>query len=361
MRDRLNNSSNLHLTIEEWKTISMSLKDLCVVGHPSRLGGADTELDHQMRCWQQMGIAVHVCHTGDIDDNLRSMRLEERGCIYHQPRDWRSLAGLHCISYCNGEFLVNLPDIKKHAKTTTFVNCMTWNFPKEVEMQAKGLIDFHLYQTQHGFDKVSQGLALTGTYRPLMVTPYFCIDDFPYIDNRPDDKFRFGRISRGDADKYGSRQLWIYETMTAPVLKQGWIVGWDQRAQKKFGRVPDPYIETFGEGGKTQREFYRHSEAVIMTTDTFENLPRVGFESMASGSILIVDDRGGWKLQVEDGVTGWLCRDDREFVYKACRCAYEREEREQMRRLARAKLEREWGMETAMRSWERVFDAWESI
>ena len=51
---------------------------------------------------------------------------------------------------------------------------------------------------------------------------------------------------------------------------------------------------------------------------------------------------------------------NREFVYKACRTAFEAEESGRMRRAARAKLERDWGLETAMRSWERVFDAWES-
>jgi hypothetical protein len=339
----------------------MSLKELCVIGHPSRMGGADTELDHQIRCWHAMGLTVHICHTASLGRNLQAMKMSDRGCVYHNPRDWPSLQGFHCISFCNGEFLSNLPEIKKYARTTTFVNCMTWNFPKELAMQAEGKIDFHLYQTRHAFEKVSVKLSTIGTYRPLMVNPYFYADEFPYVEGRAADKFRFGRISRGDADKFGSRQLWIYETMTAPVPKEGWIVGWDHRPEKKFGRKPDSDIEVFPEGGKTQQEFYRHCEAVIMTTETFENLPRVGFEAMASGSLLLVDNRGGWSLQVDDGVTGWLCRDDKEFVYKACRTAFEAEEADRMRQAARAKLERLWGLETAMQSWERVFDTWESI
>ncbi len=200
-----------------------------------------------------------------------------------------------------------------------------------------------------------------GRYRPLMVRPYFHAEEFPFIDDRPDDKFRFGRISRGDADKFHSRQLWIYETMTAPVLKEGIILGWDDRAAKKFGRQPDPYIRCLAEGGMTQQEFYRHCEAVIMSTETFENLPRVGFEAMASGSILVVDNRGGWQILVEDGETGWLCNDDREFVYKASRCAFEKDERDAMRLAARKKLEQEWGLEASIISWERVFDEWSKL
>lgn len=337
---------------------SPAIDALCVVGHPSRLGGADTELDHQIRCWQAMGIQVHICHTGPLDGNALAMQMEQRGCIYHDPCDWKSLDGLHCISFCNGEFLAQLPEIRRYARSTSFVNCMTWNFDRELEMQQRGLIDFHLYQTQHAFERVSGKLKTLGTYRPLHFVPYFHTEDFPYHEARPGDKFRFGRISRGDADKFGSRQLWIYETMTAPVLKEGLIVGWDHRARGRFGCDPDPYIRTVAEGGVSQQEFYRYCEAIIMTTETFENLPRVGFEAMSSGSILVVDNRGGWQLQVEDGVTGWLCADDREFVYKASRCAFEREERDRMRRSAKEKLTREWGLETAMRTWERVFREW---
>jgi glycosyltransferase involved in cell wall biosynthesis len=182
--------------------------------------------------------------------------------------------------------------------------------------------------------------------------------EFPFIENRPDGVFQFGRISRADAGKYNARQLWIYETMTAPTSKSGLIVGWNDQVEEKLGR-PDSYIKTVHEGGMSQQEFYRFSDVVIIAADTFENLPRVGFEAMSSGSVLVVDNRGGWKIQVVDGETGWLCNDDREFVYKASRIAFEKEEREEMRRKARQKLEEEWGIEASVISWERVFEEWE--
>ncbi len=48
------------------------MKEICVIGYPSRLGGADTELDHQIRVWQALGLQVHLIHTGPLDDNLRA-------------------------------------------------------------------------------------------------------------------------------------------------------------------------------------------------------------------------------------------------------------------------------------------------
>ena len=234
-----------------------AIGELCVIGHPSRYGGADTELDHQITCWRAMGVNVHICHTGPLHDGLRSLNLEGRGCIYHAPCDWQSVAGMHCISFCNGNFLNSLPEIKRYARTTTFVNCMTWNFDKEVEMQARGLIDFHLYQTRHAYDNIRHRLEATGNYRPLFVQPYFDRTQFPFIENRPADRFRFGRISRADLDKFNHRQLWIYETMTAPVPKEGIIVGWDARIEAKFGRPPASYIRTYPPSGLSQLEFYR--------------------------------------------------------------------------------------------------------
>ncbi len=332
-----------------------STGDICIIGHPSHLGGADTELDHQVHVWQALGRTVHICHTGDLDDNLRAMNMHKRGCIYHKPKDWKSLTDLHCIGFCNKEFLEALPEIKKYARSSVFVNCMTWNFPKELEMQEKGLIDFHLYQTDHAMERVSKGLEGMGDYRPLRFRPYFHTADFPFRGERQHDRFRFGRISRGDADKFGSAQIWIYETMTAPVFKDGWILGWDKRAEKKFGSRPPDYIQVFPEGAIEQKQFYYFAEAVIMTTETFENLPRVGFEAMASGSLLVVDRKGGWEVLVKDGKTGWLCSDQREFVYKASRTAFEQNESDDMRHAARECLEMEWGLAASARSWAQVF------
>lgn len=336
------------------------IKEIGVVGYPSKLGGADTELDHQIRCWSKMGIKVHLCHTGYLDKNLLAMKMDNRGCIIHTPKDWASLEGMHVISFCNGGYLDNIQEIKKYAKTTSFVNCMTWNFPKEIKAQTEGSLDFHLYQSDHQFKKVSVKLQKLQNYRPIRFQPYFHAEDFKYKDNRSNYFFNFGRISRGDADKYGQNQLWIYRTMTAPVLKKGTMLGWDDRAKKKFEAPPD-WIKTYPEGGITQQQFYDTCDVIIMQTKTFENMPRVGMEAMASGSVLVVDNRGGWRCLVENGKTGWLCDNERDFVYKASRIAHEIQEKEDMRGEAKKKLEKNWGIDEAMKSWENVFKQWESL
>lgn len=337
------------------------MNELCVIGFPSRLGGADTELDHQIRIWQALGIRVHLIHTAPLDDNLRSMRMEERGCVVHAPCDWDACRGRHVISYCNGEFLKNLPAIRKQAKTTTFVNCMTWLFDQEREGHREGLIDCFLYQTDHAREKVQDELkSINPDFRWQKVRPYFHLDDFPYYAERQQDKFRFARISREDATKFHQSQLWVYETMVAPVLKEGVMLGVNDSIRAKIGNEPN-WIKAYPAGHASVHNVYRHAHCLIQMADTYENLPRVGFEAMASGCLLIVDDRGGWRELVLHGQTGFLCKDQREFVYYASRAAFERQERQQMAANAREWLEQEWGKEKALQQWGAFFEFLEQL
>lgn len=328
------------------------INEFAVIGSPGVLGGADTELGHQIRCWLNMGIKINIVPTYEPDLELIEV-YENLGCVYHEPKEWRTLDGLHCISFCNSEFLDNLPLIRKYAKSTTFVNCMTWNFAKEIEMHKKGYIDFHLYQTYHQMGKVSIALKKYSKYRPIVFKPYF-YNEYEFICKRPKDKFRFGRVSRADPSKYNANSLWVYEAMTSPILKEGHLLGWSDKIQDKIGEVPY-WINTYHERSIEPKEIYEKCDAIIMTTDTYENLPRVGFEAMASGCLLIVDNKGGWKCQVDNGITGWLCNDRREMTYKASRAAFEPNEVEDMVIAAKSKLDNNWGLEISMKSWDNYF------
>lgn len=335
------------------------LDKICIIGHPSKLGGADTELDHQIRVWQEIGLEVYILlHTTGMDQNLYKMKteMESRGIKYLTPTCWHECRDMVVISYCNKEFLENISEIKRHARATVWVNCMTWLFEKEKEAHAKGLIDWFVYQTDHARERVHQDLLRINTdFRWAKVQPYFHSADFPFIKNRPNDKFRFGRISRPDADKFSSYQLWIYETMTAPVLKEGKILGMGDNVVRKIGQPPN-WIKGHPAGEISAQELYEFSECIIQACDTYENFPRVGFEAMSSGSLLIVDDRGGWREQIQHKQTGFLCKSDREFVYYATRAAFEEKERKILIQNARDWLDTNWGMEKAKKEWSKFFE-----
>jgi glycosyltransferase involved in cell wall biosynthesis len=348
------------------------IKELCVIGNVSTLGGADTELMDQIKCWFKMGIKTYILHTGPLKETPLKKEVEiEYNCEYLTPRMWNQCKDMHCISFCNGQFLTNLHLIKKHARSTTFVNCMTWNFKKEIDCQKRGLIDFHLYQTEHAHRLVSKGLKQFDNYKPLMFDPYFDCELFPYMDNRSVDRFRFGRISRSDMAKYNNKQFDIYDSIVSPIRKSGLVLGWTDRINKKVhldkSKLDEEqprynkYIQLYPDCEITQQEFYKFCDVMILTADTFENLPRVGFECMSSGSVMVVNNRGGWQQQIENGVTGFLCDTPEEFIDKSSLLASNAQLKEDLRGAARHKLELEWGMEKSMKSWDLVFKEWEKI
>lgn len=341
--------------------MSRSLKRLFVHGFPGYYGGAGTELHHQIIVWRQMGMEVHLIPTGD-GFGLDSMLLEmaAKNVTVHAPGDWSALtADDVVISFCNGEFLNCLPEIRKRTKKTVFVNCMTWLFQKERERMTEGQIALFLYQNEEVRLKNMPVLkALNGDPAIKFMTfkPYFHNESFPFIRERDEEFFGCGRISRQDADKYAENTLRIYEYFVAPVFKRALFLGFGQRSQKKIGK-PYSWIKTAAnQKDVSQQDFYKHCKIVLQPTDTTENWPRIGFESMASGSVLIVDNRGGWRQMVEHGKTGWLCDHERDFIYYASKMAYEPNLREDMAEAARERGLNLGGLAASMESWEEVFE-----
>ncbi len=76
---------------------------------------------------------------------------------------------------------------------------------------------------------------------------------------------------------------------------------------------------------------------------------------MASGSVLIVDNRGGWQQMIEHGKTGWLCDHERDFIYYASKMAYEPNQRADMAAAAHARGQLLGSLEQSIASWNEVF------
>lgn len=338
------------------------LKRIFVNGFPSRYGGAGTELHHQIILWLEMGMDVNLIPTnGGAQNESLYLDMVRHGVHIHAPNDWTVLQPDDAIiGFCNAEFLDNLPAIREHTKRTVFVNCMTWLFDKEKERMREGMIGMFLYQNEEVRQKNMPLLkALNNDPSIVFLTfkPYFHNDSFPFVTERTDEYFGCGRISRQDSDKFARNTLHIYEYFVAPVFKRGLFLGFDHRSEAKIGR-PYDWIRTARDQNEvSQQDFYKHCKIILQPTDTTENWPRIGFESMASGSVLIVDNRGGWRQMVEHGRTGWLCDHERDFIYYASKMAYEPHLREDMAESARLRGLELGGMEASRASWEEVFEA----
>lgn len=338
---------------------------ILVLGFPSLYGGAGTELHHQIIAWLSMGREVHIIPTYDIRHEPLLPDMLGRGVHVHAPCDWTAIQpGDPVLGFCNKEFLDHLPDIRRRTSRTVFVNCMTWLFEKEKEAMTSGQIAMFLYQNEAVRQKNMPVLrALNDDPRIAFHTfrPYFHHDDFPFIGQRSAEHFGCGRISRQDADKFARNTLCIYEYFVSPNPKKGLFLGFDGRSAKKIGK-PYDWIRTAQDQREvSQQDFYKHCEIVLQPTDTTENWPRIGLESMSSGSVLIVDNRGGWQQMVEHGRTGWLCDNERDFIYYASKMAYEPHLRDDMAHAARQRLEDIGGLPASTASWEAVLEAIDNL
>lgn len=339
---------------------------LYIVGFPSLYGGAGAELYHQVRAWETLGVVLHFIPT---QKNVRKAALygemTERGHMIHDAYDWSVIPeGAPVISFCNEDFLTALPEIRRRTRRTVFVNCMTWLFGKEKEAMSRGDIALFLYQN----DKVRQSMAprlraINDDPAISFITfrPYFDSSAFPYVADRASDWFGAGHISRQDEDKF-SKDTWrIYEHFASPVPKRGTFLGFDARSAAKTGKPPD-WVESFhDQKSLSQQEFYRRCHIVLQPTDTTENWPRIGFEAMASGSVLIVDKRGGWEQMIEHGRTGWLCESPGDFIACATKMAWEPHYREDMAAAARERGLALGGLGASLESWRQVFDVIEEL
>lgn len=336
------------------------MKRLFVYGFPGLYGGAGTELHHQILAWRHMGMEVHLIPTsaGYPREPLYQEMLT-LGVTIHAAHDWTPLQPEDALlGFCNADFLNRLPEIRRHTKRTVFLNCMTWLFEKEKQRMAKGEIAMFLYQNEDVHQEQMPKLrALNDNpdIRFLTFTPYFADEQFPFIEHRSDEFFGCGRISRKDADKFAANTLHIYDYFVAPKMKRAIFLGFDQRSQAKIGKPFDWIRVAADQSQISQQEFYRHCEIILQPSDTTENWPRIGFEAMASGSVLIVNNRGGWQRMVRHGETGWLCDHERDFIYYASKMAYEPHQRADMAAAARELGRRLGGLEASVASWQEVF------
>lgn len=334
---------------------------LYIIGFPSLYGGAGAELYHQIKVWQRMGVDLHLIPTQSHMDRAELYPdMMQRGVTVHDVDDWSAIAeGAPVISFCNEGFLSALPDIRRRTRRTVFVNCMTWLFGKEKEAMKRGDIALFLYQNEHVRQSVMPRLkALNGDpdIRFMSFRPYFDSDDFPFLGQRADSWFGAGHISRQDEDKFSKDTWLIYEHFASPVAKRGTFLGFDHRSEAKTGKPPD-WVEVFhDQKSLSQQDFYRRCHIVLQATDTTENWPRIGFEAMASGSVLIVDRRGGWAQMVDHGKTGWLCERPGDFIAYASKMAWEPHFREDMAAAARERGLSLGGMDASTESWKEVFE-----
>jgi glycosyltransferase involved in cell wall biosynthesis len=308
------------------------MREIWVAGYPSFVGGADTELDHLIDLWRTHGVAVNLVPMFGCHAAMRA-HCDERGCTTHEYRP-DIFADKIVISLCNGEFLTELARIAEQGRPrlVLWANCMTYVFDAELEAHDRGLIDFHLFQSDYQrrrlcpeLESIREVRALDG-YRPFFNLANRA-QDLSRHDRPPDDYFGVGRISRDDGSKFHPETWMMLAKVSAPRPVKAFMLGFGDNAAEQCGQQPPcGWLDwmTWTPDTIPARELYRRIHVLMhLTGGSRENWPRVVLEAWASGVVPVVDDDFGVAEMVTDGHDGFRVRSVDEAAFRASQLAFD--------------------------------------
>ena len=320
----------------------MSSRHVFVLGYPSDVGGANTELWHTVKLWRRFGLEVSLLPTWQADPEWRA-RLDAVGCrtVACNADNLESVPGLAggvVLSFCNTRFLAAADRFRRLGCRVVWVGCMNWLFPEErLHYRQFGPFTRHVFQSRYQHDQLvpqlrrfgfeeSQGRIIRGAMDvgeiPFQPLPHCAGRGFCRRPHQP------GR----------SRQVLPHavedlraDSPSDPVQ----VLGWRHDVEARLGQPP-PWAECFPPAAGAAAPLLRTLHALVQANAAaVENWPRIGLEAMAAGVPLVVDANGGWPEMIRHGQTGYLCSDDDQFAYYAARLAYDEPHRLQLARQAR--------------------------
>lgn len=317
-------------------------KQIWVAGYPSSVGGADTELDHNIDLWLLHGAQVHLVPMFGFDPRMQAL-CEARGCQTHEyhPSVFRDKV---VVSFCNGQFLDRLPEIVQAGRPAAVVwfNCMTWTFEAELEAHRHGWIDFFGFVSNYqkrwllpALEAVAPVRELGG-YRPFF-NPDNASQQLRFAYQEPNEWFAMGRVSRDDGAKFSADMWNIFGKVCAPRPTKTFVLGFGANAKEKCGEPP-PGLDwmTWDAGALPVPQLYERLHVLIHKTGgSRESYGRVIPESYASGVPVIVEDDYAFPDLVVDGVTGFRCTSSDEMSFRASELAFDEARRKKMALAAR--------------------------
>jgi hypothetical protein len=335
-----------------------------VVGYPSDLGGADTELWHVLKLWRRRQWDVTLIPTWQCDpiwQNKCSL-LGIKTADVRSPDQLCEVPGLRggrVVSFCNGEFLKEAGRFRDLGCRIIWVGCMTWLFDAERRhYEAYGPFDAYVFQSEYQKDSLFRELAGFGVddAHCVLIRGALDVDEFPFAPrpHEAGDEFVIGRLARPDPSKW-SVETWAAfgDVQYSPLRAR--LMGWSGNVEAKLG-PPPRWAEVLPPCAEKAGVFLASLHCLIsMNGGAAENWPRVGLEAMATGVPVIADNQWGWREMIVHGETGFLANSVQEFADCANRLAADECLRQRIVATARERLCHELAHP------DRILDQWEQL
>ena len=326
------------------------MREIYVAGCPSYVGGADTELYHQVLLWRSEGIPVVIVpNSANTINSQIKHEMELIGCeikeYYHGIFNKKTV-----VNYCNGPALILLNN--ELPENYIFFNCMTWVFDEEIKHIRTGKIT-HLgfvsnYQKELLIKEYAKVLEIKeiipGTNFPRLLDyyPFFDISKFNVI-NKTNEYFGIGRISRDDPAKFSTDCWNIFDRVLSPIPKKIFVLGYNNKIEEKIGKPP-PSLDYiwWNPGMISSVDFYSRIDCLIHKTGgSRESYCRVLIEAMAYGIVPLVErDYAFPEILANNSELDWcMCRSSDEMSYKASELAFNVDKLQHYKSVVRAYAE----------------------
>ncbi|MGO9114403.1 MAG: glycosyltransferase [Thermoguttaceae bacterium] len=334
------------------------------LGYPGAMGGANTECWHTAKIWRQAGVDVTFIPTWGCDETIED-KLNAIGCRTVHAGNANNLVGVPgfagsiVVGMCNSHVMNARKILLDLGCKLVWVNCMTFLFDNEINAFRKhGPAEAYVFQSAFQRSELEKVLPTFG-YAPDQghtIHGAFAFDEVPFAPraHAPGTDFWIGRLARPDLDKWSSNH-WSILNRVPYARRQAIAMGWTTQLDRKCGVRP-PWAETLAPQQVAVPEFLGRCHAMVgLNGGARENWPRIGLEAMAAGVPLVCQNQWGWREMIEDGVTGFLTRDDEEMAFRLAQLAYDEDLRQTIVALARAHVCDLACPERIGRQWHQLF------
>jgi len=141
-----------------------------------------------------------------------------------------------------------------------------------------------------------------------------CIDTsrFLHLKKKENDNITIGKISNNNPKKFPEELKEIFKEIDGLYNNLSFLLMGGNQYYKNINLKNHHWFPEFGQ--LPVENFYKDIDVLIYKTDLEESWCRVVTEAMASGVIVIAEDKGGISEQITHGKNGFLCKSRKDFI-----------------------------------------------
>ncbi len=287
---------------------------LYLFGTPGKVGGAATKIRHLILLLKDsFRVTVVLNHVSWLKNKEVAQFLAKQGVPCCLLKDLPPRCDGLALAVCEADFFASggAREVKRRGLRLIWSNEMMFEFKGERQAVQEGLVDKVLFVSefqQHAFAEIYRGVpcATPGNY----IAP----EDFPFEERR-NEIFTLGRLSRPDMDKYPENFPVFYESLGLSDVRYR-VKAWDDALRRKYKwHHFGPQWEFLGPQQEATDKFLHSLDLFVYPLGHLikESWGRSTVEAMLTGCIPLVPAGHQFHNLIAHGENGFICRSFAEY------------------------------------------------